>query len=107
MKMIVTPRRAQVFLGYIHHQVAQNGIETHCRIQPDGEATAASVLWLFCWAMTGMNSEPARDAAVEAFEKIFGLRFADVKRRIPHEWAQEKRGVPDLPDDEVLRRLQP
>ncbi len=107
MKMSVSPERAKVLLGYIDHKTFQAGVVTHWRTTPDAQATAASFLWLFCWAKTGMNSEQARRAAVKAFDEIFERGFVEVDSRIPHDWAREKRYVLDLPDGELTRRLQP
>jgi hypothetical protein len=107
MKMAVSPERARELIGNIEHKSCQAGVVTRWRTTPDAQATAASFLWLFCWAKTGMNSERARQAAVEAFDEIFELGFVEVDRRIPHDWAREKRYVVDLPDGELTRRLQP
>jgi hypothetical protein len=78
---------------------------TRWRAGPGADASAASFLWLFCWAKTGMNSEAARLASVEAFEEIFGLRFKDVDHRVDHGWARQMRYRADLPDADLAPML--
>jgi len=75
------------------------------RAADNGTVTAASFLWLYCWAKTGMNSEKAREVAVGVFEQIFGLRFDDVDKRVEHEWARRMRYVGHLPSLEVTQLL--
>jgi len=45
-------------------------------VSPDGRVRAQSVLWLFCWAKTGMNSEEARQVSAQIFDEILPITFA-------------------------------
>ena len=105
MKMMVSAESAVKLLHSIPHSTCHSAISTHWRMRDDGTATAASFLWLYCWGMTGMNSEPAKSAARLAFEEMFDLRLGDVAQRIPHDWARQMRYRDDLPDEAVTQLL--
>jgi hypothetical protein len=60
-------------------------------MNPDGTVTAQSVLWLFCWGKTGMNSENARRVAVQVFDEIMPISFIQLDALVVHEYARRSR----------------
>jgi hypothetical protein len=49
------------------------------------------MLWLFCWAKTGMGSEDARVVAIDVFDQVFHFTFAHCEALIDHEYARKFR----------------
>jgi hypothetical protein len=92
MRLMVSPSHAMTLLGQIAHATCQKGTQTHWRLDASGDATAESVLWLYCWAKTGQGSEKARVASVQVFDQIFSVGFIEFDRCInDHEWARQNR----------------
>lgn len=85
MKLKVTIQEAARELRRLEHESFQDAIKEHWHVYPDGQVKAQSVLWLFCWAKTGMNSEEAAEAAEEIFDKIMEKPFRYCEPRIPHD----------------------
>ena len=59
-----------------------------------GEMRAQAACWLYCWAMTGMNSYNAMINAKNAFDRIFIKQFNQYPRHRNgdfHEWARKIR----------------
>lgn len=84
MKLKVTPVDARRLFENLEHEDFQNAIPTHWEVYEDGHVSATSVLWLFCWAKTGMNSEEAAETAREIFNDIMDkpFEFCDEKVRL-------------------------
>lgn len=105
MRLKVSNQQASELLETIPHQRCLNAIPAQWRVTPDGKASAQSVLWLFCWAKTGMNSPGAAQAAKEVFNQIFPIRFEEAEARIPHEYAREKRYASGDIESDINRLL--
>jgi len=59
-----------------------------------GEMKAQAVCWLYCWGMTGMNSQQALRDSRYAFNRIFEISFEQYPQKIDgefHQWAREIR----------------
>lgn len=77
----------------IPHKSCAKAMQRNWKVRADNEVRAQSVLWLFCWAKTGMGSEQARQAAILVFDQILPLKFRDVDRAVNHEHARKARYV--------------
>jgi hypothetical protein len=75
----------------IPHKTCAQAIEENWKVGPDGSVRAQSVLWLFCWAKTGMNSEHARQSAVRIFDEIMPISFAEFDAAVDHQYARTSR----------------
>ena len=76
-KLIISPADA---LGYVHsipHKQYQDAIPAYWKVDTNGIVKAQSVLWLFCWAKTGMSSETTATTARRVMNRLFGK---------PYEW---------------------
>jgi hypothetical protein len=75
----------------IPHKTCARAIEENWKVGPDGSVRAQSVLWLFCWAKTGMNSEHARKVALRVFDEIMPIAFAEFDAAVDHQYARISR----------------
>ena len=91
MRLDTTAERANALVASIPHKSCTKAIPTHWIIRSDGSVSAQAVLWLFCWAKTGMNSEDARTHALHAFNEILPVRFSDLDLLVDHAWARTMR----------------
>jgi hypothetical protein len=82
-------------IGAIGHQWKQDA----------GDVAGHSVFWLYCWGKTGMNSESARRAAVQAFNAIFPVSFARFDAVVDHEQARRCRYAGLAAEQEMARVL--
>jgi hypothetical protein len=85
MKLKVTTQEALFEFSKLDHEEFRDAIKEHWYVYPDGHVKAQSVLWLFCWAKTGMNSEEAAEIAEEIFDKIMDKPFNFCDPHIPHD----------------------
>lgn len=94
----ITPAEARRRILAIPHSRCRSGLEKHWRVVDHGPAAAegeryqivaASVFWLFRWALNGNAADgansPARDVAREVFEAIVVFRPAP-QGRTPYQW---------------------
>jgi len=94
----------------IPHNTCAKAIDDHWKVDRDGKVRAQSVLWLFCWAKTGMNSELARQASVRVLNNILPRGFADLDALLDHEYAREARYSSRNIEDELelmIGQIQP
>ena len=89
----------------IPHKTCSRAITENWKVAPDGRVQAQSVLWLFCWAKTGMNSEHARQAAVCVFNEILPISFAEFDAAVDHEYARKERYASHSIEDELQEIL--
>ena len=80
----------------VRHETFQQALENdhwHHHDTREGDVSAKSWCWLFCWAMTGLTSEDARRESRYAFRSIFGPGdFNNVSPDGPfHAFAREMR----------------
>jgi hypothetical protein len=92
-------------LESIPHKTCQRAIQTRWRVTPDGNVTAQSTLWLFCWAKTGRNSPDAAVVSREVFNRLFPASFADFDARVEHEYARVNRYATGNIEWELARML--
>jgi hypothetical protein len=76
----------------IPHTTCTRAIDENWKVANNGRIRAQSVLWLYCWAKTGMGSEPALRGSVRVFNEVLPIRFVDFDA-IPgiHEYARRQR----------------
>jgi hypothetical protein len=91
--MYVTKSADEVdrLLRDIPHKTCTNAIDKYWKVGQDGRVRAQSVLWLFCWAKTGMGSEAARMQSVEVFNKVLPTRFEELDAVLDHDYARRAR----------------
>jgi len=75
----------------IPHTTCNRAVAENWSVEPDGRVRAQSVLWLFCWAKTGMNSAHARQVSIRIFDEILPISFADFDAAVDHEYARSSR----------------
>lgn len=105
MNLTVPAEEAMKQLLSIPHSTCTKAINDHWRVNSDGRVRAQSVLWLFCWAKTGMNSEPARQASVRVFNNILPRSFADLDAVLDHAYARKARYSSQAIDEDLDLKL--
>lgn len=78
-------------LSSIPHNSCRKAIEKHWRVDENGEVSAQSVFWLFCWAKTGMNSEEARQVSARVVDHLLPVSFAELDGVLDHAYARAAR----------------
>jgi len=91
IKIQVSRDEAENLMDTVFHKTFQKARKIHWRINEDGYIWPQSVLWLFCWAKTGMGSKKTAQASQQIFDKIFPFSYNFFNSRIPHNYAREKR----------------
>ena len=92
-KLNLPPDQALKLVETIGHKSCLKGIPRQWRTTVDGYVTAQSILWLFCWAKTGMNSPAAAEIAKTVFNRLLPFTFQHADSRLPHAWARYNRYV--------------
>ena len=108
MRIKILANDARKLILSIPHQTCAKALDEHWKVSADGTVRAQSVLWLFCWAKTGMNSEEARQVSAQVFNEILPISFADFDGVVDHAYARECRYTNrDIEDefDGILARL--
>lgn len=93
MKLQLSPEHAYRRLAAVEHARFQQALPQYWHVDTHGHVRAQAILWLFCWAKTGLNSERTADEVREAFNQIFDHPYAWLETRIPHEYARRARYV--------------
>jgi hypothetical protein len=91
MKLKTSPEEAKRLILSIPHKTCAKAMEGHWKVDASGDVLAQGVLWLFCWAKTGMSSEDARIVAAQVFDKMMPTSFAQFDAVVDHEYARECR----------------
>ncbi len=105
--MKVSPAEAETILRGIPHQTCLDAMSNQWKVDESGRAKVHSMLWLFCWAKTGMGSTRAAAEAQRAFDKIFSVSYNHCEGRIPHEWARQGRSQRDCSLDDLVAHIGP
>lgn len=91
MQLLVSNAEAKRLVESIPHNTCVDASALHWSVSDQGNANAQSVLWLFCWAKTGMGSRRAADAAKAVFDQLFPVKFGEFDARVDHEYARDNR----------------
>lgn len=91
MTLLVTNEEAAQLIEAIPNRTCVDASRNHWIVSDEGNARAQSVLWLFCWAKTGMGRKNAERAARETFDLLFPIKFAEFDARIAHQYARDNR----------------
>lgn len=84
---------AGAWIQSVQNNKFQEAVNGNWFVDKSGNVRAQSVLWLYCWAVTGMGSiDTARDVQ-EVFDRIFPFTYNFFESKVDHEWAREKRYV--------------
>lgn len=105
MQLNTTAEEAKRLILSIPHKTCAKAIEDHWKVDANRRVRAQSVLWLFCWAKTGMNSEDARIVAAQVFDQVMSLSFAQFDAVVDHEYARECRYTPRDIDQELQDKM--
>ena len=106
IKLSVTFKRAQDLIEAIPHQRCRKGVKRHWKPGGNAGVTAQSICWLFCWAKTGMGSQPAAHEAQRVFNAIFNKSFDWFDARVGYEWSRGARYTKKDIESELQHRLQ-
>lgn len=105
MRLKTSTSEAERMILSIPHKTCTKAINDHWNVRPDGTVRAQSVLWLFCWAKTGMNSEDARQASAQVFDDVLPISFAKFDALVDHQFARLNRYSSRDIDDELEQML--
>lgn len=109
MRIKTSADRARALVLSIPHKTCARAAGDRWKVSLDGTVRAQSVLWLYCWAKTGMNSEEARQVAVQAFDEVLPIGFVDFDAAVDHAYARKRRYASvDIEGelDEILTRIE-
>jgi hypothetical protein len=104
-KLRVSYEEAKSLLSDIPNATFQRAIKRNWHVNEEGYANAQSILWLFCWAKTGMGSLESELEAQNVFNKIFPFTYEFFDSRVDHEWARRMRYSRDNIEEELARLL--
>ncbi|MCX5842146.1 MAG: hypothetical protein NT022_00070 [Deltaproteobacteria bacterium] len=82
---------AEAWIQSVQNDKFQDAIKGNWIIDEQGRVKGQSVLWLYCWAVTGMGSIDTAIEVQEVFDQIFPFTYNFFKSKVEHEWAKEKR----------------
>jgi hypothetical protein len=91
MQLLVSNAEALRLIESIPHAACVEGSVNNWNVSDQGNATAQSVLWLFCWGKTGMGSRTAARRAREVFDQLFPVKFDVFDARVDHQYARDNR----------------
>lgn len=91
VKLKVYPDEALVYLEGIDNNKIRRVLAANWHVDENGFVRAQSVLWLFCWAKTGMGKQETAEEAQAVFDAIFPFAYNFMESRVEHEWARQKR----------------
>ena len=112
-------RTINLLRGIPHNSIKDGVIDGHWTkhyVPPNdqngkyGEMRAQAVCWLYCWAMTGMNSVEACTRSQTVFSEVFATQFEKYPRELNgdfHEWARKirNRQSSSLYESDLRQRL--
>lgn len=90
-KLRVDPQEALDYLEGIDNERLRKVLPDNWHVDENGNVQAQSVLWLFCWAKTGMGKQETAEDAQAVFDAIFPFTYNFVESRVEHEWARQKK----------------
>lgn len=70
---------AEAWIQSVQNDKFQDAIKGNWIIDEQGRVKAQSVLWLYCWAVTGMGSIDTAIEVQEVFDQIFPFTFSNRK----------------------------
>jgi hypothetical protein len=82
---------AEAWIQSVSNGKFQDAIKGNWIVDDQGYVKAQSVLWLYCWAETGMGSIDAAVEVQEVFDQIFSFTYNFFKTNVEHEWARKNR----------------
>ncbi len=91
IKLKVDPEEAAYFLEAIDNNTFRKAINENWHVNKEGFVKAQSILWLFCWAKTGMGSKDTAYDVQSVFDAIFPFTYNFFESRVDLEWARQKR----------------
>src|SRR4051812_33557991 len=107
MRLIVDNAEAERLIASIPHSNCVGASQNNLGVSDLGNARAQSVLWLFCWAKTGMGSRKAARAAQDVFDRILPMSFTQFDALVDHQFARDNRYSEFELEAELAIRLHP
>lgn len=101
VQLRVSHHEAEALLGEVEHSTFQKGKQKYWILSEDGHIKAQSILWFFCWAKTGMNSEKTAIVCRRIFNIIFPFSYSQFNSRIRHDYARHNRYSTKNLEDEL------
>lgn len=105
IKLKVDPEDALSWLEGINNEAFRKALRENWHVDDNGNVKAQSVLWLFCWAKTGMGSIETAEEAQIIFDKIFPFTYNFFESRVDHEWARAMRYAKGDIEDKLEEKL--
>jgi hypothetical protein len=102
----ITHDEALEYLEGIDNSAFQKALPQNWHADVNGYVRAQSVLWLFCWAKTGMGKQEMAEEAQAVFDVIFPFSYNYCEARVDHEWAREKRYANGDMEEELSLKLE-
>lgn len=102
-KLQVPIQEAERLIDSINNKKFLRAKEANWVVDENGNVRAQSILWLYCWAKTGMGSKGSAIRAQEVFDALFPFRYALLDARIDHEWARKMRYSSENIEEELDR----
>jgi len=102
MRLRVSGETARDLLEQVEHKTFEAVVGHRWQVDRDGNVRVHSICWLFCWAVTGINSPRTAEDCRRRFNMIFDKEDAYkwFRENIGHEFARKfrdpKRRVLDL-----------
>lgn len=104
-KLQVPVEEAKRLIDSINNAKFLRAKEANWTVDQDGNVRAQSVLWLYCWAKTGMGSISSAIRAQEVFDALFPFKYDLLDSRVDHKWAQKMRYSNQNIEEELERLL--
>ena len=82
---------AEAWIQSVQNDKFKDAIKKNWLVDDQGQVIAQSILWLYCWAVTGMGSIDTALEVQEAFDHIFPFTYNFFKSKVDHDWARENR----------------
>jgi len=90
-KLQIPIEKADRLIESINNAKFLRAKESNWRVDQNGNVRAQSILWLYCWAKTGMGSINSADRAQAVFDMLFPFTYGFLDSRIDHKWARKMR----------------
>jgi hypothetical protein len=100
MRLLVPGNVARGRMSRVQHSTFQKALRTNWHVADDGSVSAQSLMWFYCWAATGLNSEAAMEDCRRIWNEIVPVKFGELDSPAFHAFAREARKKPAWSDIE-------
>jgi hypothetical protein len=106
MRLSVHGAEARRKMFQVDDSRCQRGLQNYWYVRQDGTVQAHSLLWLFCWAETGMRNAAAMYDCRRLWDEFTGIPFPDLDTSAFHAFARRHRYTSSLHDDLLIREME-